>query len=170
MIWFKYEPCASNSSATQWNLLLNCVIMQNDNRLSCLLKKEVVMVAGHLNERNGYYHCAYLLWRRRKRKYKWISTGLPIKGNKRKAEAILLCEREKFVPPSEIKIIPKEEKKANILFADFLLEWLEYDRSSPQLRKPAFGKRRQHERDTGMARAQQFFNNGKHLCSSWLWR
>ena len=46
------------------------------------------MVAGHLSEKNGIYY-AVLTYsdRNGKRKSKWISTGLPVKGNKKKAEA-----------------------------------------------------------------------------------
>ena len=49
------------------------------------------MVAGHLREKSGYYY-AVLNYTDMfgKRKTKWISTRLPIKGNKKKAEAIRL--------------------------------------------------------------------------------
>ena len=48
------------------------------------------MVAGHLREQNGYYQMI-LSWKGKdgKRKGKSISTGLPVKGNKKRAEAIL---------------------------------------------------------------------------------
>ena len=48
------------------------------------------MVAGHLQEKNGIYYVV-LTYKTYdgKRKTKWQSTGLPIKGNKRRAEAIL---------------------------------------------------------------------------------
>ena len=49
------------------------------------------MVAGHLQEKNGIYYVV-LTYKTYdgKRKTKWQSTGLPIKGNKRRAEACLL--------------------------------------------------------------------------------
>ena len=45
------------------------------------------MVAGHLSEKKGYYY-AVLNYKdyTGKRKSKWVSTGLPVKGNKRRAE------------------------------------------------------------------------------------
>ena len=48
------------------------------------------MVAGHLSVKNGNYY-AVLNYKNAegKRKTKWISLGLPEKGNKRKAEAEL---------------------------------------------------------------------------------
>lgn len=48
------------------------------------------MIAGHLREKNGYYHII-LNWKDGdgKRRSKSISTGLPVKGNKKKAEAML---------------------------------------------------------------------------------
>ena len=43
------------------------------------------MVAGHLREQNGYYQMI-LSWKGKdgKRKGKSISTGLPVKGNKKR--------------------------------------------------------------------------------------
>ena len=48
------------------------------------------MVAGHLQEKNGIYYVV-LTYKTYdgKRKTKWQSTGLPIKGNKRRAEAMV---------------------------------------------------------------------------------
>ncbi|WP_218918455.1 tyrosine-type recombinase/integrase [Paenibacillus durus] len=70
-----------------------------------------------------------------KRKNKWIATGLPVKGNKKKAEGMLLDARRNFELPSEaveeekveeILLGGAEETEENdILFADFMLEWLE---------------------------------------------
>ena len=54
------------------------------------------------------------------RKTKWISLGLPEKGNKRKAEAELARLRAEFEPPKEVG-----DLSSNMLFADYLLEWLE---------------------------------------------
>ena len=55
-----------------------------------------------------------------KRHVKYISTGLPEKGNKRKAEAELVKIRSAFEPSAEIG-----ELCSNMLFADYLLGWLE---------------------------------------------
>jgi len=53
-----------------------------------------------------------------KRVTKWVSTGLPVKGNKRKAENMLLELRQSFEP----EVPPKPGE--NLLFTDFLHDWL----------------------------------------------
>ena len=79
------------------------------------------MVAGHLTLKNGKYY-AVLNYRNAggQRKTKWISLGLPEKGNKRKAEAELARLRAEFEPPKEVG-----DLSCDMLFADYLLEWLE---------------------------------------------
>lgn len=58
------------------------------------------MVAGHLRKQNGIYQMI-LCYKdtNNKRCSKSISTGLPIKGNKTKAEALLEQTRKEFIPP-----------------------------------------------------------------------
>ena len=60
------------------------------------------MVAGHLQEKNGYFY-AVLSYKdsSNKRKTKWIPTGYPVKGNKKKAEAFLTEQRKAFEIPEE---------------------------------------------------------------------
>ena len=79
------------------------------------------LVAGHLTLKNGKYY-AVLNYRNAggQRKTKWISLGLPEKGNKRKAEAELARLRAEFEPPKEVG-----DLSSDMLFADYLLEWLE---------------------------------------------
>ena len=79
------------------------------------------LVAGHLTLKNGRYY-AVLNYRNAggRRKTKWISLGLPEKGNKRKAEAELARLRAEFEPPKEVG-----DLSSDMLFADYLLEWLE---------------------------------------------
>ena len=77
------------------------------------------MVAGHLQEKNGlYYMVVSYPDVAGKRKTKWFSTGLPIKGNKKKAEQMLMDLRKEYVPKEK----PLEQ---TILFSDFMLQWLE---------------------------------------------
>lgn len=79
------------------------------------------MVAGRLAVKSGKYY-AVLNYKNAKgeRKTKWISLGLPEKGNKRKAEAELAKIRAEFEIPEEVG-----ELSSDMLFADYLLEWLE---------------------------------------------
>ena len=77
------------------------------------------MVAGHLTEKKGYYY-AVLNYKdyTGKRKSKWVSTGLPVKGNKRRAEKILADIKRDFVPDEPKRI------EANMLFSDYMESWL----------------------------------------------
>ena len=59
-----------------------------------------------------------------KRKTKWISTGLTVKGNKKRAEAILMDARRNF-NPEEPKVM-----NGDILFADYMEKWLDIIKSS----------------------------------------
>ena len=79
------------------------------------------LVAGHPTLKNGRYY-AVLNYKNAggQRKTKWISLGLPEKGNKRKAESELARLRAEFEPPKEAG-----DLSSDMLFADYLLEWLE---------------------------------------------
>lgn len=77
------------------------------------------MVAGHLQEKNGLYYIVLTYPNAAgKRKNKWISTKLPVKGNKKKAEKLLMEIRKTYVP--EEKPLDNEVK-----FSDYMLQWLE---------------------------------------------
>lgn len=80
------------------------------SRTSDIEKRQVLRRAELLNYRNAGGQ----------RKTKWISLGLPEKGNKRKAEAELARLRAEFEPPKEVG-----DLSSDMLFADYLLEWLE---------------------------------------------
>ena len=93
-----------------------------------------MQVAGYLQEKKGYYY-AVLNYQEStgKQKKKWISTKLPVKGNKKKAEAFLSEAKKNFViPTSEISPTSitqtagayTNEKMANMLFADYLIQYL----------------------------------------------
>lgn len=58
------------------------------------------MVAGHLQEKSGIYNMVISYHDQNgKRKTKWTSTGLPVKGNKKKAEKMLMELRNSFEVP-----------------------------------------------------------------------
>lgn len=76
------------------------------------------MVAGHLQEKKGnFYMVLNFTDENGRRKPKWVATGLPVKGNKRKAEAMLFDERQKYTTSTAA---PDE----STLFSDYLLYWL----------------------------------------------
>lgn len=76
------------------------------------------MVAGHLREKNGIYQII-LNWKdcNGNRKTKSISTGPPVKGNKKRAEAMLLKVRTEFEPDCLAD-------NADILFVKYLQKWI----------------------------------------------
>lgn len=79
------------------------------------------MVSGHLQIKKGHYYVVLSYYdNRNKRHVKYVSTGLPEKGNKRKAEAELARIRNEFEPPQEVG-----ELASDMPFADYLLEWLD---------------------------------------------
>lgn len=90
-------------------------------------EKEEKMTAGHLQEKNGYFYVV-LSYKDSagKRKTKWIPTGLPVKGNKKKAEAFLMEQRKAFEIPEEDE--PKKEQDEQ--FADYLERWLQIAKST----------------------------------------
>ena len=90
------------------------------------------MVAGHLQEKNGMFYVV-LNYRDEngKRKTPWISTNLPVKGNKKRAENFMMDVRRNFVPPNVQRIEEREAmQKGDILFTDFLLKWLRVAKST----------------------------------------
>lgn len=82
------------------------------------------MLAGHLQEKKSLFYLV-LSYNDRdgKRKTKWIPTGLPVRGNKKKAEVMLLDARKTFVPD----FVPIEE---DMLFADYMEQWIEKAKGS----------------------------------------
>ena len=84
----------------------------------CYSKGGKGMVSGHLREQNGIYQII-LNWKdiNNKRRTKQISTGLPVKGNKKRAEMMLMKARSEFNPEKLIC-------NAEISFNMFLQKWL----------------------------------------------
>lgn len=85
------------------------------------------MVSGHLQVKKGYYYVVLSYYdSQNKRHIKYIATGLAEKGNKRKAERELARIRSEFVPPKNLK---NGELDPEMLFADYLIEWLKIVKS-----------------------------------------
>ena len=84
------------------------------------------MVAGHLREKDGRYYCvlSYTDYTG-KRKQTWKATGLSVKGNKKRAEEILIELRKSFVIPND-----NLEFHEGMLFTEFMKAWLEVVRTT----------------------------------------
>ena len=94
-----------------------------------MCRKELFMVAGHLRERDGRYYCvlSYTDYTG-KRKQTWKATGLSVRGNKKRAEQMLMELRKSFVVPEG----PTEdlEIREGMLFTEFMKAWLEVVRTT----------------------------------------
>lgn len=75
-------------------------------------------MTGSLTVKNGKYYAVLNVYENGTRKKKWISTNLPEKGNKRKAEQFL---REKLAEYERMEGIVR----SNIRFSDYVRIWLE---------------------------------------------
>lgn len=82
------------------------------------------MVAGHLQEKKGlYYMVLGYTDQTGKRVNKWLPTGLPVKGNKKRAEDMLMEARRKFE-------VVETVIQGDMPFASYLTQWLEIAKSS----------------------------------------
>lgn len=61
-------------------------------------------------------------------KYKWVSTGLPVRGNKKKAESMIPDYIERY---NYLEGAAKDTEK--ILFVDYMLDWLERKKNKVQV-------------------------------------
>ena len=93
------------------------------------------MVAGHLREKRGYYHMiASYTDERGDRRTKTKSTGLAVKGNKKRAEAMLNDWRKEL--DEQLEIAKGEYEKSHpvnqedIQFTRFMVDWLEMMKNS----------------------------------------
>ena len=82
------------------------------------------MIAGHLQEKKGLYYMV-LSYKDKsgKRISKWLPTGLPVKGNKKRAEDMLMAARAEFV--AEKAAIDRD-----MPFSSYLVQWMEIARST----------------------------------------
>lgn len=79
------------------------------------------MVSGNLAIKKGYYYAVLsYVDCNGKRHQKWGATGLPQKGNKRRAQEKLTQLQVAFQPPVQV-----QELCSDMLFSDYLQQWLD---------------------------------------------
>ena len=88
------------------------------------------MVAGHLREKRGYYHIVLSYTDEDgKRHTPTKSTGLPVKGNKKRAEAMLIAARKELEAEleqqTEENLHPEQSSPSDISFTQFMSDWLD---------------------------------------------
>ncbi len=88
------------------------------------------MVAGHLQEKRGFYYIVlnYIDPETKKRKQPWLPTGLPVKGNRKQAEEMLIKARQSF--DQQDYAIQHGAISPNMLFSDFMETWLKIIKNS----------------------------------------
>lgn len=74
-------------------------------------------MTGCLQIKNGMYYIVLSVWENGTRKRPWIPTGLPAKGNKRKAEQMLREKLREYELKSGIV-------HSDVLFSDYVRHWL----------------------------------------------
>ncbi|GGH35367.1 hypothetical protein [Paenibacillus segetis] len=77
------------------------------------------MIAGHLQEKKDLFYIVLNCKNEEgKRKPKWIPTGLPVKGNKKRAEAMLIEMRRTFKTTvekeKEHRFVQETQKKRHL--------------------------------------------------------
>ena len=85
------------------------------------------MVAGRLQEKNGFYYIVLSYTDSAgKRRQPWMATGLPVKGNKKRAEKMLAETRKSFtIPKGQVS-----ELSPDMAFSDYMRYWLKMMRTA----------------------------------------
>ena len=96
------------------------------------------MVAGHLREKRGYYHIVLSYTDENgKRQTPSKTTGLPVKGNKKRAEAMLReaqrSMEDELKRRAEERTSTKPTDPSDILFSQFMLDWLDMMKNSVEV-------------------------------------
>ena len=88
---------------------------------------DMPMVAGRLQEKNGFYYIVLSYTDSAgKRRQPWIGTGLPVKGNKKRAEKMLAETRKSFtIPKGQVS-----ELSPDMAFSDYMRYWLKMMRTA----------------------------------------
>ena len=79
------------------------------------------MVTGSLQKKKNKWYAVICFNVESKQKQKWLSTGLTVAGNKKNAESFL---KDKILEYS-LKEATEPAQEENVLFCDFLTEWLD---------------------------------------------
>lgn len=74
-------------------------------------------MTGGLTDKNGKFYIVLNYYEGNSRKRKWIPTGLPVKGNKRKAEKLLQETLQQYEGRPE-------RLKSDVRFSDYIRHWL----------------------------------------------
>lgn len=84
------------------------------------------MITGRLQAKSNHWYCILNLHHPDgSRQQKWVSTGLKLKGNKRKAEKILLDLQREHATMCSV-----EKNSSGVYFADYMVAWLNHHKAN----------------------------------------
>ncbi len=111
----------------QERLYQDCWYRCTEPKMQQLEKGEMPMVAGRLQEKNGFYYIVLSYTDSAgKRRQPWIATGLTVKGNKKRAEKMLADTRKDFtIPKGQVS-----ELSPDMAFSDYMRYWLKMMRTA----------------------------------------
>ena len=81
-------------------------------------------MTGSLQIKNNKYYIVLNIYRKGKRKVKWVSTDLPVKGNKCRAQK-LLREALEHYEEEEARLAELEDSPALMPFTDAVKQWFD---------------------------------------------
>lgn len=87
-------------------------------------------MTGSLQIKNDKYYAVLNLKVNGKRKPKWIPLGMPVRGNKRKADAELNRLIEEYEEQEKLNVSSFDKRESDILLADYLQKWLKIIKST----------------------------------------
>ena len=83
-------------------------------------------ITAYLTIKNKTFYTVLTYYVEGSRKLKWVSTGIKEHESRKKAEKKLIQIRDEFINKLEtITTTKTEDKKVQILFADFMIKWLD---------------------------------------------
>ena len=92
------------------------------------MQNEILMynITAYLTIKNKTFYTVLTYYVEGSRKLKWVSTGIKEHESRKKAEKKLIQIRDEFINKLEtITTTKTEDKKVQILFADFMIKWLD---------------------------------------------
>ena len=103
-------------------------MMMTEGKNMANAMKKAIHCTGSLQAKNGYWYTVIQVTDNGIRKSKWETTRLPIKGNKVRAQSILMQRIPEYEKRYVSAPMLEEARKNDPLFSDYLEKWTEQQR------------------------------------------
>lgn len=103
-------------------------MMMTEGKNMANTMKKAIHCTGSLQAKNGYWYTVIQVTDNGIRKSKWETTRLPIKGNKVRAQSILMQRIPEYEKRYVSAPMLEEARKNDPLFSDYLEKWTEQQR------------------------------------------